>query len=533
VPIDAGVLAKVRQDVAKGHLHNFVASSRITRQDSSVGFPDLAEQQIKVLDAWENHHWIMVVKYRQAKISLCMVLATLGMVEFTEGIQGYCIAEKKETAETVWQRASIAYKKQPDAYRFPLETGTKATSKSITFRHGSQVHVLSGHGETPALGTSPDVLYVTEYPDMADHEKFNTTVMPAVDTRPNARVGFEHTPGTFQSIPHFMWLASLEGKGKFFPVFLEWFKDPTILPLKDGQVIPSDDLVPDNEELRLIEQMPGIQKHHLLFRRLALDGLYNQDTRLFDNKYPKDPYDGWITSTSPRMPEDAVRWMVGYAKPTRHGVENHFEAPVEDDRPYLITDDPAGFGESGDPSALKVWDVWERKEVVGYSGREDPLLHARRIMRLQRLFGAKRTLVVVESTKGECLSALLSMDCPNLYYHKNDPTRPGFPAGEAINADAFTDTVELCRKKEIHIRSLSTVHQLLAWDGKSRTKRTKTAEHTHHFDEAVSVRIAAYLFKRYNFPRKPVIRAYSAGMTGREYDMLFKRASRRRVLGVL
>jgi hypothetical protein len=441
--LNVAAIDSIQKELAAGRTHRFVESSRIVREDESVGLLTLERQQREVLDAWAEHRWVMVVKYRQAKISTALALSLLGHVEYTPGIQGVFIAERYDTAETVWNRASYAYMNQPPETKIPLFDGTGASNRMMRFAHNGAIRVISGGGKAPAIGNSPDRIVVTEYPDVPDHDNFNVHFFPTVNKRPNARVAFEHTPGTFQSVPHTMWLKALEGKGRFHPIFLKWWLDPSIVPIDEfGTPKSCLDLTPTNEELRLIETMPGITKAHLQFRRDALDTEFHGDIHLFDHKYPKGPYDGWISSTNPAIPMQALQWLMESAKPIKDHIEHIYENPEEDsDCPYLITCDPAG-------------------------------------------------LVLL------------------------------------------TDLVDLLRHQDITIRTQSTLHQLMSWDGTGRKRRAKSAEGTHHFDRAVTCRIAAYIFRRRGNTVRPKPVLHTKGLTVREFERMFAAKKHRKVLGI-
>lgn len=516
----------------RGRCHEFVTSCRIVREDESVGLVTCAGQQLEVLDAWEQYRQVYVTKYRQAKISTAIALALLGMVEYTEGIQGVFLAEAFDTAETVWNRASYAYQNQHPKLQVPLHKGTGVGSREIRFAHNGAVKVLSGSGDTPAIGNSPDRLVVTEYPDVKNHENFNAHVFPTVNKRPNARVLFESTPGLGNTIPHTMWLKALAGEGRFHPVFLKWWLDPSIRVYDEaGRPVNYPDFTPTQEELRLAELMPGITPNHFMFRRLSLDTEFADDVAAFDHKYPKSPLDGWPLSTNPVIPQEVVQAMFEKGIGVKDGEFKVFAGPDSDPaHPYVITADPAGFGDSGDPSAFTVWSGWEGREVASWSAREDPTLFADRLIEVQKLYGTDRTLLVVESNKGECVAALRSKGARNLWMHSE--SHPGYFASELANAEAMVALVDQLRRNQIRVYTKSTLAQLLAWDGKGRQKRSKTKEGRHHYDRAVTVRMFAHIRKLRNFGTRPAVERAVRGMTAAEFDKMFSRSVRKNVLGV-
>ena len=516
----------------RGRCHEFVASSRIVRQDESVGLVTVAQQQREVLDAWEQYRWVMVGKYRQAKVSTAIALALLGMVEYTEGVQGVFIAEALDTAETVWNRSSYAYQHQHPHLKIPLSRGTGIGAKELRFIHNGAVKVLTGSGKAPAIGNSPDRVVVTEYPDVPDHENFNAHVFPTINTRPNARVLFEATPGLGNTIPHTMWLKALAGTGRFHPVFLKWWLDPAIR-VYDEQGLPVvyDDFVATQEELRLAELMPGITPNHLMFRRISLDTEFADDTVAFDHKYPKSETDGWPLTTNPVIPQEIVQAMFEKGIRVKDGEFKVFEAPDEDPaHPYVITADPAGFGESGDPSAFTVWSGWEGREVASWSAREDPGLFADRLIEVQKMYGVARTMLVVESNKGECIAFLRARGAQNLWMHSD--AHPGYFASELANAEAMAALVDQLRRGSLRLYTKSTLAQLLAWDGKGRQKRSKTKEGRHHYDRAVTVRMFAHIRKLRNFGHRPAPTRTVHGMSVTEFDRRFAKKHPGLVLGV-
>ena len=286
-----------------------------------------------------------------------------------------------------------------------------------------------------------------------------------------------------------MWRAALEGKGRFHPVFLEWWRDDTCrLPIPAG-------FQPTNAELRYLEQHDGMTFENLLFRRRGLDTEFAGDTRLFRSKYPSDPYDGWLGSLDPVMPEDALRELLGSATEDPEegdwGVRE-LEAPRANGV-YLITADPAGYGAKGDPSALTVWDAISRTEVGNWSGREDPGKFADRLVMAQSRYGG--CLLAVESNAAHCIATLRSRGVERLLW--TDKSHPGWYMTSKRLQEAEARTIQLLRERDLNIRSRSTLHQMLDYDGRARD--SKSSGTGHHFDRAVTVVMAGDILSRRAF----------------------------------
>ena len=162
---------------------------------------------------------------------------------------------------------------------------------------------------------------------------------------------------------------------------------------------------------------------------------------------------------------------------------------------YVITADPAGFGGSGDNSALTVWDAIERREVAFWEDREPPDRFARRLTRVQDRYNM--ALLAVESNATACIALLKDSGCKKLLWTNRN--HPGWYATSKRLQEAEARLVRLLREQDIELRSRGLLHQLLNYDG-SRTKRTKGSDGTtHHFDRARTAVMAADILSRRHF----------------------------------
>ena len=168
-----------------------------------------------------------------------------------------------------------------------------------------------------------------------------------------------------------------------------------------------------------------------------------------------------------------------------------YEAPSnEPGQKYGVTCDPAGYGETGDPTAIHVIHFNTGNEVASWSGRTDPEGAATRIKLLQQYYGVQRTRIYCESNHGQCIAIMVAWRMKGLYYY--NPHHPGVHSNAQTNDDGLTAMVEMLRKRWMLVRSMESLTQVASWDGKARTKRSKAEEGTHHYDRAVAVRLAAW-----------------------------------------
>jgi hypothetical protein len=471
----------------------FVSMCQIVREDESTGYLNPTPTQQKLIEACHQHRWVLVNKFRQAKITTISVMLLLRDCMYLSGVKGLLIAERQDTAEDIFERILFAYHRLPEAVRMPLAAGRKAGSTQMHFCHGGGIKVLTAGGRSPAIGRSIDRLIITEFGEAQWQRKAAINIFPTVNKRPNARIILESTPGRAGSHHEQMWHSSLEGRSRFHPLFLDWWKDNSC------QIAVKNDFKPTESEREYIIRHPGMTIPNLAFRRSSLNTEFVGDTRLFSSKYPSDPYDGWLGASDPIMPIDVLKPLLERAitdPPMGAFYCRELESPIQNNK-YIITADPAGFGATGDKSALTVWDAVERKEVAFWEDREDPTRFATRLMRVQERYNT--ALLVVESNAMACIAVLKDKKCRNLLW--TDRRHPGWYATEKRIQESEARLVRLIQENDISIRSRGMLHQLVNYDG-SRKKRVKGIDGiTHHFDRARTAIMAADVLSRRNFTR--------------------------------
>lgn len=517
---------------------NFVRSCKIQTENSEPGYLEPTPTQMLQLEAMAAYKWSLTIKYRQAKITTVAVMDLLRHTMFHPMSRGVVIAEKESTGEEAFSRLALAYKNLDDIIRVPVVRDPNRSE--MRFSHDGFINIITGGSRSPAIGHSPDYAFVTEYGEFGDYDTFNGHFFPSVNKRMNGIVRIETTPGDKGSAAHQMWLDALGGEGWFSaprgcPLFLSWWHDDTCV----AYVPPGFVRTPEEVEYaaRLLEFEVGaltrgevwyrykaprpIDDAHIMFRRNELKTTFHGDTRLFNAKYPSDPWSCWITGGVPHIPQDAVDRLRNSPRKrvTKMGETAFFEDP-EPGCPYLLTCDPAGFGQTGDPSAWILWNCWDRREAAVFSGRVDPGRLADQILGVQRRYDCD---VLVETNNPALAEALRSRHCPRLVWEDG---QPGWYSTEQSKGAATTALVDMLRNREIEVLDTLTLDQLDQWDGTSR--RTKKG---HHFDLAISCIIAAHRFQKASYGYRPLVREDAprpAGVTWRDLDALFPEEVKKR-----
>ena len=490
----------------------FVSMCQIVREDESTGYMEPTHTQKKLLKAYDENRWLMVNKFRQAKITTVSVMLLLRDCMYLSGVKGLLIAERQDTAEDIFERILFAYNRLPDDVKMPLTPGKKAGATQMQFIHGGGIKVLTAGGRSPAIGRSIDRLVITEFGEAQWQRKAAINIFPTVNKRPNAKVILESTPGRAGSHHEQMWRSALEGTSRFHPLFLEWWEDDSCQEMVEN-------FEPTVTEKEYLQRHEGMNRNNLAFRRRGLNTEFVGDTRLFSCKYPSDPYDGWLGTTNPVMPADVLKPWLAEAKadPEMSAWGCHeFEGP-KPGRNYLITADPAGFGSTGDKSALTVWDAVDWKEVAFWEDRETPDRFAQRLKQIQLRYN--QALLAVESNATACIAILKDQGTRNLLW--TDRNHPGWYATQKRIQESEARLVQMLRERDIKIQSRGTLHQLLNYDG-SRKKRVRGEDGIlHHFDRARTAVMAADILskRRFTAPAKETDNTYTSGqVTIRQLD---------------
>lgn len=453
----------------------FVSLCKITKEDSQIGFLEPTHAQRQVIHALEEHKWCFVTKYRQAKITtITLMHLLLRDCMYIPGIEGMLIADTYDTAEMAFTRLRYAYQNLPDPLKVPLEGGSSGSKKQLRFVHGGGLSIHTLEGRAPAVGRSIDRLHITELGEALHQQRAIINLFPGINKRPNAKLVIESTPGRAGTYHEQMWLKALEGQGRFHPLFLEWWTDDSC------HIKAPKGFTPTEDELKFMRSHRGCTLGHISFRRDRLNSEFVGDERLLSSKYPSSPYDGWIGSTRPRIPEapllDLLKRSQKDPEADEHGV-GVFEVPVEGET-YEVIADPTGFGADGDPAALSVFNMRTGDEVAVWSGPEDPDVFAVRVEQVCSYYNNARA--VVEANHAGCITALKSLKVRITYSKQH----PGWWASAQRVAKAEFALVRLLRAGEINIRSQAGIQQLRRYDGSFKRRETGDDGSTHHFDRA-------------------------------------------------
>lgn len=471
----------------------FPSMCKIRPNDGPPCFMEPTAHQIEVGDAYEQHPWLLVGKYRHAFISTYIGPLMARDAMYLSGCRMVILANKDAVAEDILERFVYSYRRLPKELRMPLAKDRTATKRELNFIHGGWIKILSAQADDPGEGLSPDRFHISEWgiTDYARQVKAAASLLPIAQGKAHARVAIESTFGIRGDLYYQQWLSALSGGGgeyKFHPVFLKWWTDP----LRHRRA-PSDDLEETltDVELALLNSCDGMTLEHIQFRR---DSIVNMgDFRTFDRKYPPGTLQGWGGPGDPKIPPDLAKSILDAAVefPENDSLVWMLERP-DPRRSYVVIVDPADFGNTGDYAGIHVFDRGRQIDVAEWEGREDPDETWSRAEAISERYNDAE--IVVERNASAVLGA--AGDHPCLWRDDNDV--PGWYASASSIEEATGAFLRLHRSRVMRIRSKRAATQLGEWDGKAKRRRKKDEDgNTSHFELARTSIMAAWFFDRY------------------------------------
>jgi len=455
--------------------------------------------QWPVLDALDSSpisgagDWFIINKPRQAQTSTLCAAWLLREIEFGLGKNGLLICDKDATNAELFERMRLMHTKQPAEIQVPAN---RNAAKELSFPAGGRLKVATARGKNPAIGFSIDRLVCSEFGFWPYAEQVASHLFPTVLKRREARVIIESTPSLHGHYYQKLWYAALEGSSRFKPVFIRWWEHEAYM--KD----PPPDWRPDLSLLRIMDAHPNMALGHLWFMVDALDSVFNGDMQQFLHSYPMNERDGWLTTEMPALPKEPLMALEKGAYPDNQDFGRGFtphDVPRSGHQ-YLIVADPAGYGKSGDPSALTVINLSTRAEVAAWSNRVDPSYFGTRCVELARYWN--NALLVIESNSAAAITAAIQTGYTRIY-SQLDSSHPGFYSTHQNKESSTEALAAALHNKRLLIRSKSGLNQMLAYDGTD--KRVVLDGQRVHWDRVVTYRIACAIMRDMKLPEMPTL----------------------------
>jgi hypothetical protein len=446
--------------------------------------------------------WLALLKPRQAGASTTGIMAFYPKIAYVPGWTHVTIADHQDRADELHTRQMFCHENWDESIR--TEKKQVRETRSLTLTNNSRSQVLSAHGDAVGIGRSISSLLASEIAFWKDAATQWSLMQPALINRKFSRVLEECTPAPLSMPSARHWMDTCKdaarGEGRFLYAFFTYWDS-----LLNSRVWP-DDMVPDAEETKLLEQFAGqgLTLDNLMFRRVVMetDKEVRRNPELFKVYYPFDDSSCWVSTASAVIPTRILESRLPYLMPEKDEYTEFF--PPNPSAIYVIGADPAGYG-GRDHAAFQVLEVWSGKwrQVASFGGRVDPEIFASKLFEVGIRYN-QATIAVERNGVGVGTIALLkSKGYPRLFH--DTWTKPGYHKHSddemvAVLVDALIGPLEIFGKDTYDqmnsYQSDKTVEQnqrsLLLSGGKEAGSRRPR----HHWDKVSAMMMACLCARR-------------------------------------
>jgi hypothetical protein len=440
---------------------------------------------LKKREAAGEPMWAIVLKARRVGISTFSEGLLTAHCLSTPNARAMILAHKFKSSEVLFDIARRMRESVAEG-RIWMPPGT--------LRHlnypgsGGHLAIQTAGSTTSGRGMSLSAIHFSEAAFYPGNAESLTSLLPAVPKKPGTIVIIESTANgkegdgaTFYKL----WMAAIEGRNDFTPVFIPWTEDPDCV----GNPLLAEDAPMDDEEEELMQA--GVTKAQLSWRRMTIESECQGSEDIFHQEYPGTWQEAFIGTGRPgfnrqelknaakyinpprtvkpiatlRLDRDLVsdrtlftpdkkRGMVMWEKPRcgddpdRPKPATHSDTPCSRCHRYYIGADVArSADEHSDYSALTIFNGTTGDQAARLSGRIDPVQLADQIEMIGTLYN--NAMVVIELTGGLGMWTQKTLrdvwHYPNIYRWKSgkDDSLPGKGVKQALGWTTTYDSRKL------------------------------------------------------------------------------------------
>lgn len=277
-------------------------------------------------------HRYIVLKARQLGISTYSTGRMFAKTATHENINTLIIAHEDKATLNLFNMNKLYYDELPSAIR-PMKK--YSNERALVFENPTNDEeekalnpglrskftiATAGTTETARSGTYHNV-HVSELAFFPNPEKTMTALLQCVPDKPNTLVVIESTANGVGGYFYDMWLAAVEGKSDFIPVFLPWFIDkeystpfPDSKTAKDFKAAVNYKYKGTNGEYiyteeYILKKMHKLTWEQLYWRDRTIANKCGGDIDLFKQEYPSTPEEAFIASGRPRFDHKALKQL--------------------------------------------------------------------------------------------------------------------------------------------------------------------------------------------------------------------------------
>jgi len=424
-----------------------------------------------------------ILKARQHGITTGCLVEMFDYTIFNENVTSCILAHKEDTIKKIFNIPRKLYRFMHPEIRPQIALGGGSRYEMYFPEINSRIYCgLESRGDTNTR------LHISEAA-FADPERVAATMQ----TVPiHGWITMETTPNGFGNHFYEFWV----GTQTYEKIFLPWFINPEYcIPHRGASLVLSQ------EEKDLIisakrDYGVDITQGQILYRRMKVD----EPGGLFIQEYPENEVDCFLFSGTPAMKAHIVKELLDTA-PDPISLHGPGEAQIfhtrDAKKTYVCGVDTAS-GVGLDSCVAVIFDRETMEEQACLAGKWPPFEFANLINDLCHQYAkgpAFPHLVVESNNHGNAVLLQLIHHCryPNLYYHNNDTTRPGWLTDMISRPLMINTFIDAVHNDHALINSKETLRECLALvDNKGKIEATEG----FHDDRVVACAIAITVISR-------------------------------------
>lgn len=381
---------------------------------------------------------IIVLKGRQLGISTATEAVLFNWCFMHPGANALVLSKSTADAEYLFEMTKLMWDNWPFREMF---TETHKSVRRLSWKEtGSSMKIATAKGKEVGRGQTIHAVHLSEAAFYPDPEGLMTSLKQAVPDTAGTIMVVESTANGAGNWFHQEWFAAKAGDSDFIPLFFPWF-------LHDEYSIKETTLTYDQlnkDEREMMAAHAGIGLPQLAWRRWCIRNKCNNDVSTFNQEYPNDDHEAFLTTGRNIFPLDKLdecydhmNGAQGYINPIRDptvpqgkftksvdGNLTIFKYPAPGQK-YIVAGDPTRTT-WGDPACIQVLNFYTFEQVAVWHGHSEPVAFADRLAELGYYYNTAVVNCEIEGGGLASIAILTSkMFYPSVWRYRQADRQPG------------------------------------------------------------------------------------------------------------
>jgi hypothetical protein len=381
---------------------------------------------------------IIVLKGRQLGISTASEAVLFNWCFMHPGSNALVLSKSTADSEYLFEMTKLMWDNWP--FRHMFTESHKSVRRLAWQQTGSSMRIATAKGREVGRGQTIHAVHCSEVAFWPRPEELMLALRQAVPEKPGTIMILESTANGVGNWFHEQWFAAKAGETDFIAMFFPWF-------LHDEYSIPNTtlqygDLQEDEREI--IQRFPEIGLPQLAWRRWAIRNLCDNDVSKFNQEYPNDDHEAFLSTGRNVFPLDALEKCYepkqgarGYLTPIRDPLNPQgtfhkdgsgnltvYKYPKPGEK-YVVAGDPTRTT-WGDPACIQVINRYTYEQCAVWHGHCTPVPFADRLAELGYFYNTATVNCEVEGGGLSSINILTSkMFYPDVWRWRVADKMPG------------------------------------------------------------------------------------------------------------